>query len=199
MSSVYRWGMFIFSPSVSVSAPFLPCEPRLHLPALGLCTYCQIYLFFFKLNIFFIYTSNVFLFPGLPFRNPLSHLPSPASMKVLPHPPTHPPTPALPPWHSPVLGHQAPLCPRASPPTDVQQGHPRPHMWLEPWVPPCVLFGWWSSTREFQGVRPVDSVAPPWGCKAPQLLQFLLQLLHLGPHAHSNGWLQASASVFVRL
>jgi hypothetical protein len=25
---------------------------------------------------------------------------------------------------------------------------------------------------------------PPWGCKSPQLLQFLLQLLHRGPYTH---------------
>jgi hypothetical protein len=32
---------------------------------------------------------------------------------------------------------------------------------------------------------------PPWGCKPPQLLQFLLQLLHLGPPS-SVQWLAAS-------
>jgi hypothetical protein len=40
---------------------------------------------------------------------------------------------------------------------------------------------------------------PPWGCKLPQLRHSLLQLLHQGPHSQSNGWLQASNSVFVRL
>jgi hypothetical protein len=39
----------------------------------------------------------------------------------------------------------------------------------------------------------------PWVCKPPQILQSLLQLLHQGPHIQSNGWLQAYASVFVRL
>jgi hypothetical protein len=28
---------------------------------------------------------------------------------------------------------------------DAWQGHPLLHMQLEPWVPPCVLFGWWFS------------------------------------------------------
>ena len=69
-------------------------------------------------------------------------------MRVLP---THPPTPASLPWHSPTLGHRTPSGPRNSPPADVQQGHPLPHMQPEPWVPPCVLFGWWSSPREFWG------------------------------------------------
>ena len=36
------------------------------------------------LDIFSIYISNIFPFPGLPFRNPLSHLPSPSFMRVLP-------------------------------------------------------------------------------------------------------------------
>jgi hypothetical protein len=38
-----------------------------------------------------------------------------------------------------------------------------------------------------------------WGCKPPQLLQSLLQLLYQGPRAQSNGLLQAFTSVFVRL
>ena len=54
---------------------------------------------------------------------------------------TNPPTPAFPSWHSPILGYQPFSDPRASPPFDVQKGHPLLHMQLEPWVPPCVLFG----------------------------------------------------------
>jgi hypothetical protein len=57
----------------------------------------------------------------------------------------------------------------------------------ELWVPPCVFFGWWSSPWELQGIWPVDTVAPPMGLQPPQLLQSLLQLLHQGPHAPSNG------------
>ena len=52
-----------------------------------------------------------------------------------PHPPTHSHHPAL---ASPTLGHWTFTGPRASPPIDVWQGHPLLHMWLEPWVPPCV-------------------------------------------------------------
>jgi hypothetical protein len=44
---------------------------------------------FFFLDIFFIYISNVFPFPGLPFGTPISHPSSPASMSVRPYPPTH--------------------------------------------------------------------------------------------------------------
>jgi hypothetical protein len=65
-----------------------------------------------------------------------------------------PPLPCLyegpPPWHFPTLGHRTPLGPRASPPTDVQQGHLLPHRWPAPWVAPCVFIGWWFSPRELQ-------------------------------------------------
>jgi hypothetical protein len=47
------------------------------------------------LDSFLLYISNVFLFPGLPFGNPQSYPPPSASMRVLPHPPTHAHLPAL--------------------------------------------------------------------------------------------------------
>ena len=62
--------------------------------------------------------------------------------------PTHPPTATSPLWHSSTLGNQPFTGPRASLPTNARQCHPLLHMWLEPWVPPCVLFGWWFSTWE---------------------------------------------------
>jgi hypothetical protein len=69
----------------------------------------------------------------------------------------------LQPWHSPTLGHWTPSGLRAAPPNDIKQGHPLLHVWSEPCVPPCVLFGWWSSPWELQGIWPVDTVAPPHG------------------------------------
>jgi hypothetical protein len=62
----------------------------------------------------------------------------PASMRVLLHPPTHSRLPIL----AFPLGHKPPPGPRTTHPTNVQQGHPLPHMRPEPWVLPCVLFGW---------------------------------------------------------
>jgi hypothetical protein len=62
-----------------------------------------------------------------------------------PHCPTHflllsnPPTHDSLSWHSPILGHQAFSGSKASPPINVQQGHPLLHMEVEPWVPKC---GW---------------------------------------------------------
>jgi hypothetical protein len=38
--------------------------------------------------------------------------------------------------------------PKAIPPIDVQQGHPLLLMGLEPWIPSCVLFGWWFTSWE---------------------------------------------------
>ena len=90
-------------------------------------------------------------FPSFPSGNPLSH--------PLSYPPTH----TSPPWHSPTLGHQAFTEPRLSPPIDIKQGHPLLHMCLEPWVPPCVLFGWCFSPWELWGVWLVDIAVLPMG------------------------------------
>ena len=72
----------------------------------------------FLLEFLFIYISIVIPFPGFPSGNPLSHSPSPDSMRVL----------SSPPWRSPTLGHRTPPQPlpgpRTAPPTEVQKGHP---------------------------------------------------------------------------
>ena len=122
-------------------------------------------LFFVLLDIFFIYISNVIPFPRSPSENPLSNPPSPCFYKGVPS--THSPTPASLSWHSPTLGHPAFTGPRASPPIDAWQGHPLLHMRLEPWVPPCVLFGWWFSPWELWGVWLVDIVVLPMGLQTP--------------------------------
>ena len=159
------------------------------------------FFFFFLLVLFFsfffyifIYISTVNTFQGLPSGTPYP-IPTPLPLH---NPPTYSHLPAFPHWHSPTLGNQTPSDPRATHTTDVQQGHPLPHMWPEPWVPQCVLFGWWSSPWMLQGSGRLTLLFPTWGCKPPQLLQSLLQLLHQGPHIQSNGWQQASTSVFVR-
>jgi hypothetical protein len=40
--------------------------------------------------------------------------------------------------------HQVFTRPRAFLPIDARQGHPMLHIQLEPWVPPCLLLGWWA-------------------------------------------------------
>jgi hypothetical protein len=94
-----------------------------------------LFYFNFSLDIFFIYISNVIPFTGLTSENILPHSPSPCFYEGVPHPST----PASPSWHSPTLRHQSFTGPRASPPIDVQQGHPLLHMQLEQWATPSVL------------------------------------------------------------
>jgi hypothetical protein len=49
-------------------------------------------------------------------------------------------TKPLTPTSSSTLGHRAFTGPRTSFPIDDWLGNPLPHMQMEPWVPPCVLF-----------------------------------------------------------
>ena len=101
---------------------------------------------FFLLDIFFIYISNVFPFSISPSKTPYPNpSPPPATMRVLPHPPSHFHLPAR---AFPYTGHWSPSSPKFTPPTDVQQGHPLPYMWPESWFPQYVLFGSWSRTQE---------------------------------------------------
>ena len=81
-------------------------------------TLLYIYAFFctFLLVILFIYISNVIPLSSFPSTNPHPLPTPPASMKVLPQPPT----PASMPQHSPTLGHRASTGPRGSPPIDVR-------------------------------------------------------------------------------
>ena len=69
-------------------------------------------------------------------------------------------------WNSPTLGHQSFTGPKDYPHIDDQQGHLL-HMWLESWVPPCILFGWWFSHWELWGYWLVRSFVPPMGLQAP--------------------------------
>jgi hypothetical protein len=80
---------------------------------------------------------------------------------------TSKPTPTSWPWHSPTLGHWAFTGPRTSPPIDDRLGHPLLHMQLEPWVPPCVIFGWWFSSWELWEYWLVHIVVPPMRLQTP--------------------------------
>ena len=123
-------------------------------------------IFFFKLD-YFIYTLNVISFPGFPSASPLSHPPSPCFYEGA-HPPTQSCLPAL---AFPYIGHWAFPGTRASLPTNVRQSHPLLHIQLEPWDPPCVLFGWWFSSWSFGGSGWLIWLFFLWGCKPLQLLQ----------------------------
>jgi hypothetical protein len=81
--------------------------------------------------------------------SPLDHLYAILPSPMLPYSPTcsqKPTTPSS--LHFTIREHQAFPGPRASLLIDVLQGHPLLNMWLEPWVPPCVLFGWCFSSWE---------------------------------------------------
>jgi hypothetical protein len=119
---------------------------------------------FWIFSLFILHLFSTFQVSPWETPYPISHLL--ISMRVL----FHPSPPAFPPWHSPTLGHVTLSCPKAFPPTDVQQGRPLPHMWPEPWVPPCVLISWWTSPWELQGSGQLTLLLPPWGCKPPQFL-----------------------------
>jgi hypothetical protein len=145
-----------------------------------------LFLNLFLSDIFLIYISNVVPLPGFPSKSPLSPPHSQCS-------PTHPlllPGPSIP----PILRHRTFTGPRASLPTDDWLGHPLLHMQLEPWVPPCVFFGWWVSTRELWGY---------WNCSSYEAANPFSSLCTFSSSfiedtALSNGWLWASTSVFVR-
>ena len=40
-------------------------------------------------------------------------------------------------------------------------------MWPAPWGTPCVLFDWWSSPWELQGIWPIGTLAPSIGLQTP--------------------------------
>jgi hypothetical protein len=133
-------------------------------------------LLFFLIFFYWIFSVLTFqmLFPILvPFpQNSLSYPSSPSCFyEGVPHPPT----PAFPPSNSATLGHRAFTGPRASPPIDSRQGHSLLHMQLEPWVPPCVLLGWWFSPWEFCSVWLVDIIVLSMGLQIPSSLSVLDQ------------------------
>jgi hypothetical protein len=146
--------------------------------------------FFFSFSLFY-WIFHLFTFQMLPPflisppEPPYPILPPLASMRVLAHPPTH--------CHLSTLAflyNQAFTGQRTSSPIDVRQGLPRLHMRLEPWVPPCVLFGWWFSPWELWGIYLFDTVVLPMDCK-PLDLSVLSLIPPLGTSC-SVQWLAVS-------
>lgn len=132
------------------------------------------FFFFLKLDISFIYISNVIPFPGFP---PSWKHPIPSSLPLLlwGYSFTHPLTPtSLPliPLHWGI--YRAFVRPRTTPPIDAWQGHPLLQMQLEP----CVHLCWWLSLWEFWGVWLVDIVVLPMGLQTSST-PLVLSLTHL--------------------
>jgi hypothetical protein len=95
---------------------------------------------------------------------PESHYPIPPSLL------TNLCTPAYLSRNSLTLGHQAFSRLRSFLPIDAQQGHPLLDMQLEPWLAPCVLYGWcfrhwqhWGAGEQCSLVH----IVPPMELKAP--------------------------------
>jgi hypothetical protein len=111
-------------------------------------------IYYFLYLHFKFYPPSSFLLwkPPIPFPSPLL---------------ISPPTPTSLSWHSPTLGHWAFTRPKASPPTDDQQGHRLLHVLLKSWVPPCVLFGWWFSPWELWEYWLVHIVVPSMRLQTP--------------------------------
>jgi hypothetical protein len=102
----------------------------------------------------------------LPYTNSPSHICPPLSpLPVWECFPTHPHFSTPPLKHPPRLEHQTSSGPKTSPPVAIRHGHPLLHMYLEPWIPPGTLFGWWSSLWENWVVRS-DYVVLPMGLQS---------------------------------
>ena len=150
------------------------------------------------LGYFLYYISNVFPFPGLHLRNPLSHPQSPASMWVLHHPSIHfclhilafPDTGAsnaLTPKH-----HSSHWCPTRPSSATYAAG-----------AMGCSMCTLWLVVKSLRAPR----ILPCWHCCVPQLhccckptsTPLFSPTPPWGPCVQPSVWLPASTSVFVRL
>jgi hypothetical protein len=153
------------------------------------------FLFLFLLwEIFFIYISNVIPFPGSPFL--VSPIPSSLPLLLWGCSSTHSPTPTS------LLSfplHWDIYCTFIRTKTSPPLMHDKAIL--------CYICSWGHLYSFIDGLVSWNSGGSDWlillfflwGCKSLQLLQSFLQFLHWRPHVQSNGWLQASASVFVSL
>ena len=110
-----------------------------------------IFFFIFLLDILFVFISNVIPFPSFSSSKPLSHLPPTSFMTVLPYPPIHSCLTTLSFHYTGAF-----TGPRVSLPIHARLSHHLLNMQLEPWVPPCVLFGWWFNPWGLWGIWLVD-------------------------------------------
>jgi hypothetical protein len=114
-----------------------------------LCPFSSFSFFFFIGYLIYLHFKCYPLSQFIP-QKPPSHPPSSCFCDGVP-PPTYPLLPPVP-------------YTRASSLIDAQHSHPLLHIWLEPWVSPCVLLGWWFRPWE---VRLVDTVVLPMGLQTP--------------------------------
>ena len=110
--------------------------------------------------------------------------------------PIHPPSPAPPLQHPPMLAHETSTESRASPSIDVSQGYPLLPMYLEPWIPPYTLLHWLSSPWEYR-MAWLSDVVLPMRLQSPSAPLVLPPTPPQGSWAQSYLWLQASISTLV--
>jgi hypothetical protein len=113
-------------------------------------------------------------------------------MRVLTHPPTHPflsPCPG-------ILLTGASSLHRASSLSNAWQGHPLLHVQLEPWVPPCILFGWWFSPWELWVALVGRYYRSSYGVENPSASSVLSLTPPLGTPC-SVQWLAASIPICI--
>jgi hypothetical protein len=111
-----------------------------------LSTLCRSFCLLLLLIIHSFTSQMVFHFPVIPPPPPIPHTPClPSPLLLWGCSSTHLSSPATPLQHPSTLGHQTFTGPRASPATDVRQGHLLLHMYPEPWIPPCILTPWLAS------------------------------------------------------
>ena len=138
-------------------------------PTLLWCVRCsEIWVeFFYWYFLYLLQMLSSFLVPPLTPQKPTLSSPSSCFYEGV-----STPLPTSASWHllSSTLGHITFRGSRASPPIDAGQGHPLLHLWLEPWVPPCVLFGWWHSPWESGESGWLILLFFLWGYKPLQLL-----------------------------
>jgi hypothetical protein len=137
---------------------------------IGLHKFWYIVSSFFLLDILFVYIWNVTPFHRFPSTTPPppSYGLPPASLRVLPHPPTL------------TSQHPAFTGPRSSPPIDAWQGHSLLHMWLEPLVAPVYSRGGLvpGSSGEFGWLILWVFL---WGCKPLKLLKVFFYYFIVNP------------------
>jgi len=147
------------------------------------------FLIWFFLDILCIYISNVILFSSSPIPPP----PPPASMRMLQLLPTHSNLniQALP-YTGEMSLHRTKnsssywCCTMSS----------SVHMWLESWVPPHVLLGWWFSPWELWRIWLVDIVVLPMRLQTPSATSVFSLTPPLGSPC-SVQWLAATILICI--
>jgi hypothetical protein len=125
-----------------------------------------------------------------PLETLYSIAPPPTSMRVLPYP--------LPSSCPDIPLHWRMEHPRAQGPL-LQQGHPLTHMWPVSWVSPCVFLVGGPVPRSSRGSSQLTLLLPLWASSSLSSFSPFTNSSIVYSCTQYNGWVQAYASLFVRL